>query len=61
MKGLELARKYYETYMPQLLEAVPEARGRIVAGLVGEGSQCFAADAGLPKLNTHTARKKQPG
>lgn len=44
MKGLELSRKYYETYMDTLLEAVPEARGRIAAGLVGEGSQCFGYD-----------------
>ena len=44
MKGLELARKYYETYIEQLLEAVPEARGRIAAGLAGEGSQCFGSD-----------------
>lgn len=44
MKGLELARKYYDTYIEQLLEAVPEARGRFAAGLVGEGSQCFGYD-----------------
>lgn len=44
MKGLTLARKYYETYIEQLLTAVPEARGRIAAGLAGEGSQCFGYD-----------------
>jgi len=44
MKGLTLARNYYETYIEQLLTAVPEARGRIAAGLVGEGSQCFGYD-----------------
>lgn len=44
MKGLELSRKYYETYIEQLLTVVPEARGRIAAGLVGEGSQCFGYD-----------------
>lgn len=44
MKGLELARNYYDTYIETLLEAVPQARGRIAAGLVGEGSQCFGYD-----------------
>ena len=44
MKGLELARNYYDTYINTLLEAVPEARGRIAAGLVGEGSQCLGYD-----------------
>ncbi len=44
MKGLDLARQYYETYIEQLLDAVPQARGRIAAGLVGEGSQCFGYD-----------------
>lgn len=44
MNGLELARAYYNTYMPQLLDAVPQARGRIAAGLIGEGSQCFGFD-----------------
>ena len=44
MKGLELARKYYDTYMEDLLAAVPEARGRFAAGLAGEGSQCFGFD-----------------
>lgn len=44
MKGLALARSYYDTYIEQLLTAVPEARGRIAAGLVGEGSQCFGFD-----------------
>lgn len=44
MKGLELARKYYDTYIEQLLAKVPEARGRFAAGLIGEGSQCFGYD-----------------
>ena len=44
MKGLELSRKYYDTYKDYLLDMVPEAKGRIVAGLVGEGSQCFGYD-----------------
>ncbi len=44
MKGLKLARAYYDTYIDQLLAAVPEADGRIAAGLVGEGSQCFGFD-----------------
>lgn len=44
MRGLALARSYYDAYINQLLETVPEARGRIAAGLVGEGSQCFGFD-----------------
>lgn len=44
MKGLDLSREYFETYIEQLLQAVPEADGRIAAGLVGEGSQCFGFD-----------------
>lgn len=44
MKGLALARSYYDAYIEQLLTAVPEARGHIAAGLVGEGSQCFGFD-----------------
>ena len=44
MKGIELARRYYETCIGQLLNAVPEAKGRIACGLVGEGSQCFGFD-----------------
>ena len=44
MKGLELAKRYYETYIEPLLDAVPEARGRVACGLVGEGSQCFGFD-----------------
>ena len=44
MKGLELARKYYDAHIDQILDAVPEARGRFAAGLVGEGSQCFGYD-----------------
>lgn len=44
MKGLTLARDYYNAYIDQLLEAVPQARTRIASGLVGEGSQCFGFD-----------------
>lgn len=44
MKGLKLARAYYDAHIDQLLAAVPEADGRIAAGLVGEGSQCFGFD-----------------
>jgi len=44
MKGLKLARAYYDAHIDQLLTAVPKADGRITAGLVGEGSQCFGFD-----------------
>lgn len=43
-KGLSLSREYFNATIEQLLLAVPEAEGRIAAGLVGEGSQCFGFD-----------------
>lgn len=45
MKGLELARAYFEeAALPQLKERFPEYLPRIAAGLVGEGSECFGFD-----------------
>ena len=45
VKGLELARAYYETYgKPMIEEKFPEYRDRIAAGLVGEGSECLGYD-----------------
>ncbi|MBQ7924922.1 MAG: DUF4125 family protein [Lachnospiraceae bacterium] len=47
-KGLELCRKYYETYgVPMLQERFGEYRDRIAVGLVGEGSDCFGFDDAL--------------
>ncbi|MCI8609401.1 MAG: DUF4037 domain-containing protein [Firmicutes bacterium] len=44
IKGLTLSQRYYESYMDMLLKQVPALSGRIAAGLVGEGSQCFGYD-----------------
>ena len=45
MKGLELARAYYEAYgAPMLEREFPEQRQRIAAGLCGHGSECFSFD-----------------
>jgi len=45
MTGLELSRAFYEEYgRPMLKEKFPEYEGRIAAGLVGHGSECFGFD-----------------
>ena len=45
MTGLELSRAFYEEYgRPMLEEKFPEYKGRIAAGLVGHGSECFGFD-----------------
>ncbi len=45
MKGLELSRKYYETYGKEMIEKVcPAAKNRIAVGLVGQGSECLGYD-----------------
>lgn len=44
-RGLALCREYYETYGRSMLEEkFPEYLDKIVAGLVGEGSDCFGYD-----------------
>lgn len=43
--GMELAREFYEQAgRPMLRQKYPEYAGRIAAGLVGEGSECFGFD-----------------
>ncbi|WEV73140.1 DUF4037 domain-containing protein [Bifidobacterium sp. ESL0790] len=45
IKGLKLARAYWETYgKPLIAEKYPEYQGRIAAGLVGHGSECYGFD-----------------
>ena len=45
MKGLELARAYYEEYgRPMLEEQFGEVTDRVACGLVGHGSECFGFD-----------------
>lgn len=45
MQGLELARKYYETYgEPMLKEQFSDRLDRIAVGLCGEGSECLGFD-----------------
>lgn len=44
MKGLVLAKKYYEEYAPCLCMEFPQLEDRMAFGLVGEGSQCFGFD-----------------
>ena len=45
MKGLELARQYYETYGKEMLQAqFPEALPYLAVGLAGSGSECYGFD-----------------
>lgn len=45
IKGLELSRKYWEQHgKPLLEERYPQYVGRIAAGLVGHGSECYGFD-----------------
>lgn len=50
MKGLELARAYYEAYgKPMIEKEFAEYAGRIAVGLAGEGSECFGFDDELSR------------
>ena len=44
MRGLELARKYFEAYGEEMLRQFPEWEHRLAVGLVGSGSECFGYD-----------------
>lgn len=45
MKGLEIARAYFETYgLPMLREQFPALLPHLAAGLTGSGSECFGFD-----------------
>lgn len=48
MKGIELARRFYEAYGKEMIqEQFAPYRDRIAVGLVGEGSECFGFDDDL--------------
>ena len=48
MQGIELSRKYYETYgLPMLQNQFADVMDRIAVGLVGEGSECLGFDDGI--------------
>ena len=50
MKGLDLALDYYlKVGRPMLLNQFPALSGRMAAGLVGEGSECFGFDDELSR------------
>lgn len=44
MKGLELAKAFYEEYGTPMLEEFPDLAGKIAVGLCGSGSECFGFD-----------------
>lgn len=45
MKGLELAKEYYNFYGKSMIhEKFPEFENRIAVGLVGHGSECYGFD-----------------
>lgn len=45
MNGLELARAYYEAHGREMIRSLfPALEGRVAAGLMGEGSECFGFD-----------------
>ena len=48
MKGIELCRAYFEAEGRQMLKELegqyPELKGRLAAGLVGQGSECLGFD-----------------
>ena len=45
VKGLELAEKYFQIFgLPMLQTGFSEYTGRVAAGLVGPGSECFGFD-----------------
>ena len=44
MKGLELAKAYFNEYKNQIIEACPDIASSLAFGLVGGGSECYELD-----------------
>ena len=44
MKGIDLAKAFYEEYGIPMLKEFPELQGKLAVGLVGSGSECFGFD-----------------
>lgn len=44
MKGIELAKEFYNSVGKNLLEQFPEYKDRIAVGIFGGGSECFGFD-----------------
>ena len=44
MKGMELARAYYQEYGDEIRRQFPQYANRMAFGLVGEGSECYGYD-----------------
>ncbi len=44
MKGLELAKAFYEEYGIPMLQEFPDLLGSVAIGLCGSGSECFGFD-----------------
>ena len=49
MKGLDLARAFYEEYGIPLLKEFPDLAENIAIGLCGSGSECFGFDDDFSK------------
>ena len=50
MKGLEEARRFYETFGRDMLHRdFPDFEGRVAVGLAGRGSECFGFDDALSR------------
>ncbi len=44
MKGIELAKAFYEEYGIPMLKEFPALEGKVAVGLAGSGSECFGFD-----------------
>lgn len=49
MKGMELARQFFNVCEPLLQQRIPDVMAVAAAGLAGEGSECFGCDDALSR------------